>query len=78
MDFKEALKNPKKIIFSLHLLVKGEAGGIESLCRDYEQLGSAYIEEDYGVGKDKYVFSSVFPNEEIMRKVDAIMTEGER
>lgn len=54
----------------------------------HEQLGSAYIEEDYGVGKeygknksvgkDKYVFSSVFPNEEIMRKVDAIMTEGER
>lgn len=30
------------------------------------------------LGKDKYVFSSVFPNEEIMRKVDAIMTEGER
>ena len=44
----------------------------------HEQLGSAYIEEDYGVGKDKYVFSSVFPNAEIMRKVDAIMTEGER
>ena len=44
----------------------------------HEQLGSADIEEDYGVGKDKYVFSSVFPNEEIMRKVDAIMTEGER
>ena len=53
----------------------------------YEQFGAAYIEEDYGVGKengknksvgkDKYVFSSVFPNEEIMRKVDAIMTEGE-
>lgn len=27
--------------------------------------------------KDKYVFSSVFPNEEVMRKVDAIMTEGD-
>ena len=54
----------------------------------YEQFGAAYIEEDYGVekehgksksvGKDKYIFSSVFPNEEIMRKVDAIMAEGER
>mgnify|MGYP005918026379 CR=1 FL=1 len=54
----------------------------------YEQFGAAYIEEDCGVekehgksksvGKDKYIFSSVFPNEEIMRKVDAIMAEGER
>lgn len=53
----------------------------------YEQYEAGYIGEDYSVGKengknksvgkDKYVFSSVFPNEEIMRKVDAIMTEGE-
>ncbi len=53
----------------------------------YEQFRAEYIGEDYGVekehgknksvGKDKYVFSSIFPNEEIMRKVDAIMTEEE-
>ena len=51
----------------------------------YNHSEAVYVEEDYGVGKEheknirkyRYVFSSVFPNEEIMRKVDAIMAEGE-
>lgn len=47
----------------------------------HEQLGDKCFRKDQGINefvrKDKYVFSSVFPNEEIMRKVDAIMTEGE-
>lgn len=54
----------------------------------YGQIGAKYFGEKDDVEKkdekseilrkDKYVFSSVFPNEEVMKKVDAIMAEGEQ